>query len=591
MDEIEDDSKWKSFQKWWKDTTARCSRKCPVPKQLLLFAVIVVFVVVYSVLNHDVLRVSNELLDLQKAADTIKSFESKSISLGEERLDTIPAAMSEEKGQDGNEKVSSSDQSSRWSGSNEQDDNRSPKKTRLRKERTDEQMNGISIVLNSMLNVTIDGALSQILPVRVNDLDSKDSSMMSFSFTYPAFVLSPPFTYDKSPRNTLPAISSFYRELASHKHDDCGNEDICVHPSKYIQLYTDWTASDPVSTVDSDYIVYFQKEYTHGRVDVIPNGVMSFKSDCSCFSDHAKALQPSSARVYKSADTIVFLLVPNGATFYHFMDSVLPKIVQLESFLADPSLRFLIDISPQYSIVEELVARLGIPKNRILNYRTINHLGDAIQAKRLILTCNTPPLHPYLFQRAQYLLKLPHIQFPSKYKPCKLIYLSRRRGTLGNGRRVMNESELEKHLLMFAEANHYDYVRFFHGDYHSLASLLELWSQAAVVIGPHGGAFTNMMFAPKGTVVIEFLPNGAVFTGTTFKEHLSVYQEAMVMGHRYFAVMSSFTKRDDITVNIRDVIEILKNGVKTIAVLTLCSTLSNKHRNAPACTSPCPYLP
>lgn len=591
MDEIEDDSKWKSFQKWWKDATARCSRKCPVPKQLLLFAVIVVFVVVYSVLNRDVLRVSNELLDLQREADTMKSFESKKISLGEERLDMIPLAVSEEKGKDGREDSSLPDQSSAWSGSGGKNEKWSAKKTRLRKEKSSKQATELPVVANSMLNVTIDGALSQILPVQIDDLDSKDGFVMSFSFTYPAFVLSPPFTYEKSPRNTLPAISGFYRELASHKHDDCGSEDICVNPSKYVRLYTDWTAADPVSAADKDYIVYFQKEYTHGRVDVIPNGVMPFKADCSCFSDHAKALQPAAGRLYKAPYSVVFLLVPNGATFYHFMDSVLPKIVQLESFLADPSLRFLIDLSPQHPIVGELVARLGIPQNRIINYRDINHLGDAIQAKRLVLTCNTPPLHPYLFQRAQYLLKLPHIQFPSKYKPCKVIYLSRRRGTLGGGRRVMNESELEKHLRMFAEANHYDYVPFFHGEYRDLASLLELWSQAAVVIGPHGGAFTNMMFAPKGTVVIEFLPNGAVFTGTTFKEHLSVYQEAMVMGHRYFAVMSSFTKRDDITVNIREVMEILKNGVKTIAVSCLYFTRSNKHPNAHEYTPSCPSPP
>ena len=141
MDEIEDDSKWKSFQKWWKDATARCSRKCPVPKQLLLFAVIVVFVVVYSVLNRDVLRVSNELLDLQREADTMKSFESKKISLGEERLDMIPLAVSEEKGKDEREDSSLPDQSSGWSSSSGKNEKWSPKKTRLRKEKSSERLN------------------------------------------------------------------------------------------------------------------------------------------------------------------------------------------------------------------------------------------------------------------------------------------------------------------------------------------------------------------------------------------------------------------------------------------------------------------
>lgn len=569
MEENEENARWKSAQRWWKDVTARCFRKCPVPKQLLLFAFIVVFVVVYSVLNRDVLRVSNELLDLQRQADTIKSFESKKISIGESESDVRPLSLASETEKTQSETTGSTMQPQSIFNS-ELKSGKWGQKKRLRQEKGEAVNQTPSFVSTSFLNVTIEGSLSQILPIQVPDAERKDGFDMSFKFTYPAFVIAPPFTYGKNARNTLPSISSFYRELASHKHDDCGNEDICVNPSKYVHLYTDWSKDDPISTADKDYIVYFQDEYTHGSVDVIPNGVMSFKADCSCYFDHAKALQSSSERIYKVPLTVAYLVVPNGATFYHFMDSVLPKLVQLESFLSDPSITFLFDLSPQYSIVAKLIARLGIPQNRILNYRQINHLGDAIQANRLILACNTPPLHPYLFQRAQYLLKLPHIQFPSKYKPRTILYLSRRKSTLGGGRRVMNESELEQHLKLFAEANHYNFVTFFHNEYTDLERLLELWSQAAVIIGPHGGAFTNMMFAPKGAVVIEFLPNGAVFTGTTFKEHLSVYQQAMVMGHRYFAVMSTFTKRDDITVNMREVMEILKNMVKTVSVWCVC---------------------
>ena len=96
MEENEENARWKSAQRWWKDVTARCFRKCPVPKQLLLFAFIVVFVVVYSVLNRDVLRVSNELLDLQRQADTIKSFESKKISIGESESDVRPLSLASE---------------------------------------------------------------------------------------------------------------------------------------------------------------------------------------------------------------------------------------------------------------------------------------------------------------------------------------------------------------------------------------------------------------------------------------------------------------------------------------------------------------
>ena len=146
---------------------------------------------------------------------------------------------------------------------------------------------------------------------------------------------------------------------------------------------------------------------------------------------------------------------------------------------------------------------------------------------------------------------------PQKYRSNTIIYLSRRKGSLSGGRRVINEGELEKHLRRFAGNNGYEYVTFFHTDYKKLDDLLELFSRAVAIVGPHGGAFTNMMFAPKGTLVVEFIPNGAIFTGPTFKEHLAPYQQAMVMGHKYYAVMSQFSRRDDITVNIREVLEIM----------------------------------
>ena len=64
-----------------------------------------------------------------------------------------------------------------------------------------------------------------------------------------------------------------------------------------------------------------------------------------------------------------------------------------------------------------------------------------------------------------------------------------------------------------------------------------------------------------GTTVVEFLPNGVIFTGRTFKEHLAPYQQAMALGHKYYAVMSQFSKRDDIVVNIHEVLDIL-NGIQ-----------------------------
>ena len=531
---------FKNVQRTWKSAMAWFSRKCKVPKQLLLFFVVVCIVVFYTLINRDVLTVSDELVDLQSQVDTVKSFRSVKLDLDQSLVAAVPSAV--------NDSLSST-----WEPSEGKSEERAASHSHLRVEIKDEP-----VVEVATSTIQISGTLSQIIPERI---EGDSGFVASYLFKYPAFVLPPPFSYETSRRKLLPSISSYYRELSNHKRDECRGEDICVHPSHYVNLYTSYGASDPVSSSDKEYIVFFQSEYLRGRIDVAAQGMLPFDYDCGCFSDHSRALARSLHRPYRVSGTVVFLLVPNGATIHHFIDSVLPKLVQLEVFLNDPAIRFLLDISSQYPLVTALLERLGIAGDRLLNYKDIKHLGDGVTADRFVMTCNTPPLHPYLWQRAQYLLRLPHLVNPSSYHQNTILYLSRRKGTIGGGRKVANEQELERKIQQFASEHGYNYVSFFHSDYGDLEELLRLWSSAVAVVGPHGGAFSNILFAPKGCYVIEFLPNGPIFTGPTFKEHLSTYFQAMLLGHRYFAVMSPFTKRDDMTVNEKEVLNILQTGL------------------------------
>ena len=550
MDDDNQNTQWKSIQRTWKDVISRISRTCRIPRQLLLFALIVGGIVFYTLLNNKVLRISDELLDLQGKVDIKESFESRSID-----THILSASNNATSAQEG----MSDHKESLWkesAKSEEEENSKKAQRAHLRKEKLASRMESFVDVPVGNRSITIDGTLAQILPTSLGDDERDPFFLASYRLKYSAFVIPPPFTVETNHRNTLPIISRFYQELSSHKREDCVDEDICVHPSKYMRLYANWECNDSCKQ-DNDYIVFFQKEYTTGEIDVINDGVLPLSYECTCYSSHKLSLDASSVRPFKAPGTVVFLLVPQGATFYHFMDAVLPKLIQLESFLRDPSLRFLVDLSPQFPIVEQLLDRLGISAHRRIDYRSIKSAYDAIAAQRLVLSCHTPPLHPYLFQRAQYLLRLPHVMEPQKYRSNTIIYLSRRKGSLSGGRRVINEGELEKHLRRFAGNNGYEYVTFFHTDYKKLDDLLELFSRAVAIVGPHGGAFTNMMFAPKGTLVVEFIPNGAIFTGPTFKEHLAPYQQAMVMGHKYYAVMSQFSRRDDITVNIREVLEIM----------------------------------
>jgi capsular polysaccharide biosynthesis protein len=80
------------------------------------------------------------------------------------------------------------------------------------------------------------------------------------------------------------------------------------------------------------------------------------------------------------------------------------------------------------------------------------------------------------------------------------LYLARNRT---GSRRVVNEAELLQLLL----PRGFDVVDCGSLDY---ASQVALFSEAAFVVGPHGAAFTNVLWSPAGTQVFEIFEPGSV---------------------------------------------------------------------------------
>jgi capsular polysaccharide biosynthesis protein len=78
------------------------------------------------------------------------------------------------------------------------------------------------------------------------------------------------------------------------------------------------------------------------------------------------------------------------------------------------------------------------------------------------------------------------------------IYISRGQAAF---RRLVNEAEIEALLV----ARGFVAVRL---EDMSFGDQLTLFSQVEAVIGPHGAGFTNLIFAPQHTNIIEFFPPG-----------------------------------------------------------------------------------
>jgi capsular polysaccharide biosynthesis protein len=85
-------------------------------------------------------------------------------------------------------------------------------------------------------------------------------------------------------------------------------------------------------------------------------------------------------------------------------------------------------------------------------------------------------------------------------QPTRKLYVSRQDATC---RRVINEAELRP--LLHAEGFEILYLENL-----SFTEQIQSFSEAAVIMGPHGAGLTNLLFAGKHTQIIELLPDDSI---------------------------------------------------------------------------------
>ena len=79
-----------------------------------------------------------------------------------------------------------------------------------------------------------------------------------------------------------------------------------------------------------------------------------------------------------------------------------------------------------------------------------------------------------------------------------------------------------------------------------------------MIMGPHGGAFYNMLFMRRGTTVIEFTPSTPSFHSLRYAVHMIVYLQAALLGNKYYNVMTNPIS-DNMNVDVDEVVSILQS--------------------------------
>ena len=302
-----------------------------------------------------------------------------------------------------------------------------------------------------------------------------------------------------------------------------------------------------LKTSNNDVLGVQSSEKLLGQIYIIRNGSLALPCDCGYKSNVADILQVREVSISRRYRSVVPLIVPDGGTFQHFLDGVLPKIIQSLEYISLSQVRLI--LTPiRDQIIFEMLAKLNISKSRISFY------SGSFSADYFVFTCITPPLHPVLWQKARNLLGASEsLQIPEN--EAKIVIITRE-GCRNCDRNLLNIEALVSELqAMYSRER----VSVFRGPY-DLNTTLELFSKTKVVIGTHGGGMYNINFCPKGTAVIEIMPtysNGKTIAAAD----TIIWTQSVLLGHQYWRLPTApVNYLGDVVVNITLVKKLLENS-------------------------------
>ena len=215
--------------------------------------------------------------------------------------------------------------------------------------------------------------------------------------------------------------------------------------------------------------------------------------------------------------------------FQHFLDNGVPQIMMtlLVTGFDVSKVSFFLD-GWRTEAIPALLKRLGFKE--VLRFKKDLH----ISAETLLLPRICPVIHPILTHAFIDRLKF------TDGKGDKVILISR---TSGDGtkasRLVKNQGALAERLRQ----TYGDRFVLFRAKGTKLDDAIKLFSMASIVIGSHGGAMYNALWAPRSTKVIELVPSttdgrypgqGAFNSRKLPFAHLAIYTNCVMNGQDFF---------------------------------------------------------
>ena len=247
--------------------------------------------------------------------------------------------------------------------------------------------------------------------------------------------------------------------------------------------------------------------------------------------------------------TVVVLSGLLNNVYFHWLFDILPRIKLLKcTDLNLDNIDYFL-IQNELNFQKETLEILGIPRSKIISW----HLGGHIQAKQLIV----PSFPGTIAWMPKWTCEFLRENFGDKKylqkKPNKRIYISRNQS---NSRRLINEEEIIDFLSQFD----FQVVNL---ELLSVRKQAALFSQAEVIISPHGSGLSNLVFCQKETKVIEIFSPFYVYPCYWLVSNLVdlkyYYVIGEIMGSGYFhQMLYPDSRNEDIYLNCQSLEAMMK---------------------------------
>ncbi len=234
--------------------------------------------------------------------------------------------------------------------------------------------------------------------------------------------------------------------------------------------------------------------------------------------------------------------------YFHWMFDILPRIdlLRQSGIEMDTVDKFLISSSLPFQ--KETLNALGIPESKILETSQFPHL----KATKLIVpsfpgTIAWMPKWACDFLRSEF---LKDVEAPEKIER---IYISR---ALAENRRVINEDEVISLLSKLG-------FRSVTLESMSVAQQASLLANAKIVVAPHGGGLTNLVFCQPGTKVIEIFSPNYVYPCYWLVSNLAGLEYYCALGEtlaggNFHKILCPSPRIEDIFVRVEELLKVLK---------------------------------